>query len=298
MAAPLKRATAPVKSIKFIRPEDFAQGGGFPDGIYLLSNFQFVMFQATKRDGTRVGDPTLSVQITFEPENGATKDEERRIQNYSMGRNAHLTYQPDKTGKKLVLVPEGPAAPLYESTNWQIFANSINNSTTLPDDITGDDLSQLDGMVAHITNIDEPKDRAAFRAQSTSENDPNANARPRKIPVVMEVKSAPWEEQSEPVKAAPKAATTQRVNGKVHTPPPAEEPAGNTDNPLSDAIATLLEKNMDGMPRPLMRTTLFKNMTHPDKGNLINEAFGSDETLNVILEPLGYKVEGQKVVLA
>src|SRR5579859_6037364 len=131
MAAPLKRVTNAAPVISFLRLEDYSQGGGLPDGDYLWSNLQFVMFQPTKKDGTVVGPSRLSVQITMEPPAGTTTEEEKRIQNYSMGTNAHLTYQPDTTGKSLALVPGGPAAPLYENTNWYYLLKSLYDTTTL-----------------------------------------------------------------------------------------------------------------------------------------------------------------------
>lgn len=299
MAVPIKRVTNAAPLISFLRLEDYSQGGGLPDGDYLWSNLQFVMFQPTKKDGTVVGPSRLSVEITMEPPAGATTLEEKRIQNYSMGTNAHLTYQPDPAsgGKSLALVPGGPSAPLYENTNWHYLLKSIHDTTTLPEDMNGNDLSIFEGVVAHMVSIPEPEERKQFRS-NISEVDPNVGKRANKIAVVAEIKSAPWMEAAPARVVAPKAAPN--VTPKAAAPV-ANGTTGDVD--ILSKIATVLEANPNGLSKAALRIAVFKDVRGLPNGQAImDQYFGTDSILNSHLNPWGYKLEGaaphQNIVLA
>jgi len=309
--APIKRAVSTVPVISFLRLEDYSQGGGLPDGDYLWSNLQFVMFQPTKKDGTVVGPARLSVQIVMEPPAGATTTEEQRVQNYSMGSNAHLTYQPDPTsgGKKLALVPGGPASPLYESTNWHYLLKSIYDTTTVPEDLPMDDLSVFEGIVAHMTSIPEPEERRNFRT-SLAELDPNAGKRVNRIAVVAEIKSAPWIE-GVPAKAPTPELATPAPPAKASLPsrktgvlPASPAPAAPTqavnggDVDILGKIASVLESNPNGVGKTALRMAVFKDVRGLANGQaLMDQYFSSDETLNALLNQWGYKLAGANVTL-
>jgi hypothetical protein len=307
MPAPLKRAATVVQSVSFLRSEDFSQGGFIPNGEYLWSDLQFLMHTPTKKDGTIVGKPRLVCQITLEPLAGATTEEERKKIPYSLGTNAHLTYQPDpdSNGKKLKLVEGGPAAPLYEGTNFQILMKSLNDSTTLPPDLTTDDLSVLEGIVAHMTNIDEPESRKDFRSQSTGEVDTNSN-RKNKILVVVEVKRASWMETADtpapaPVKAATKPNGIAKVTPPVNKAVPAPAPAPTEgDDIVPNKVASILETNMNGMAKLGLRMAIFKSLKADGVDNptpLVDPYFSDDAVLNELLNGFGYKLDGPQVVV-
>lgn len=303
MAAP-KRAVQQLQKVSFLSQGDYTKGGGLADGDYLWSSLDILMFQPTKQDGTVVGPSKLAVRIVMEPPAGAQNDDEKHIQHYSMGTNAHLTYQPDpETGKGLVLVPGGPAANLYESTNWYILLKSLFDCG-MPEDI-GDDLSALEGIVVHITSVDEPKERKGFRT-STSEVQPEQKE--RKIPVVMEIKSAPWMDapQLAPAKVGPKvvapaskAAPISKANGKVAPAPAPTTDGGDNRTAVLNAAASFLETNPNGAKKAALRMACFRVLNdNPARQDIMNEYFSDDATLGGVLAEIGFKVEGDTVALA
>lgn len=311
MAAP-KRAVQQLQKVSFLSPKDYSKGGGTPDGDYLWSALDFVQFQPQKKDGTIVGPSKLAIRIQMDPVNGYQEGEEPRPPvHYSLGSSAHLTYQPDpETGKGLVLVPGGPAAPLYESTNAYILMKSLWDSG-MPEDL-GDDLTLLEGIVVHITSIPEPEERKGFRT-STSEVQPEQKE--RKIPVVMEIKSAPWMEGATPtpVKVATKpapvtkpqtlaervasAAPKPKVNGKPATPPPPADDDNKTA--VTNAVASFLETNPNGVKKAALRMACFRVLAdNPARQDIMTEFFSDDEALGGVLGEIGYKVEGDTIALA
>ncbi len=311
MAVATKR-TAPqqLQKVSFLTSKDYTKGGGFRDGDYLWTSLDILMFQPTKKDGTVVGPAKLAVRISMEPPNGATSDEEKITQHYSMGTNAHLTYQPDpETGKGLVLVPGGPAAPLYESTNWYILVKSLLDCG-MPED-EANDLTALEGIVVHMVSVPEPEERKGFRT-STSEMQPEQ--RERKIPVVMEIKSAPWMEEAPPARervvVTPKqvgklpagivkapATAAPKVNGKPPAPPITDD--GGNRVALLNAVAEFLETSPNGAKRAVLRLACVKLLAdNPSKAEILNQYFSDDEALGGVLGEIGYKMEGDSVSLA
>ncbi len=262
----------------------------------------------TKKDGTLVGPAKLAVRIQMDPVNGYQQGEEpRQPVHYSMGTAAHLTYQPDpETGKSLVLVPGGPAAPLYESTNWYILFKSLLDCG-MPENV-GDDVSVLEGIIVHVVSVPEPEERKGFRV-STSEMQPEQKE--RKIPVVMEIKSAPWMEAAPAPRVAPKIAPSPavkaalvqakapapKVNGKA--PAPAPDEGGENRTSLLNAVAQFLETSPNGAKRAVLRLACVKLLAdNPSKAEILNEYFSDDEALGGVLGEIGYKMEGDSVALA
>ncbi len=310
MAVATKRAAPQqqLHKVSFLTAGDYSKGGGLPDGDYLWSSLDIVMFQPQKKDGTLVGPAKLAVRIQMDPPNGYQPGEEpRQPIHYSMGTNAHLTYQPDpETGKSLVLVPGGPAAPLYESTNWYILFKSLLDCG-MPENV-GEDVSVLEGIIVHVVSVPEPDERKGFR-QSTSEMQPEQ--KDRKIPVVMEIKSAPWMEEAPPapVRTAPKpigrvapapapvAKATPKVNGKPPAPPTTDD--GGNRVALLNAVAEFLETSPNGAKRAVLRLACVKLLAdNPSKAEILNQYFSDDEALGGVLGEIGYKMEGDSVSLA
>ncbi|HXC04411.1 MAG TPA: hypothetical protein VNZ86_06640 [Bacteroidia bacterium] len=303
MAAPIRKApAAQPQRVSFLRLEDFSEGGFLPDGIYLWRDAQWKMHQYTKKDGTPVGAPFLDCQIIMEPQGGATKEEEKKYVHYSAGKNAHLTYQPDPAtkGKTLILVPGGPASPMYEGSNFQMLVKSLHDTVTFPDDFGGDDLGFVDGLVARMQGILEPESRTEYkRSQNALAEVAQAPSAPKKIPVVAEVISAPWQSNGN-APVGEKVTLTKADVGKLPPPPKATSvPAPQSDDiDIPSKIAGMLEANPNGLAKASLRMGVFKDIkTHPSGQALMDQYFGSDDTLNTLLNEWGYKIEGDRVVL-
>jgi len=301
MAAPIRKApAAQPQRVSFLRLEDFSEGGFLPDGVYLWSDLQFKMHQFTKKDGTPVGPVFLYCQITMEPPEGAKKEEEKRIAHYGLGSTAHLTYQPDPAtkGKTLTLVPGGPQSPMYEGSNFQMLVKSLHDTITFPDDFSGDDLGFLEGLVARMQGIPEPDSRAEFRAAKNALAEvAQAPSKPKKIMVVAEVISAPWQTGNAVTSAA---KSTGNGLPKPPTPKPTQLPLipPSEDVDIPSKIAGMLEANPNGMARAALRMGVFKDVRGLPNGQaLMDQYFGSDDTLNALLNEWGYKLEAGNVVL-
>ncbi len=173
----------------------------------------------------------------------------------------------------------------------------------MPENV-GDDLSALEGIVVHITNVPEPEERKGFRS-STSEV--QIEQKDRKIPVVMEIKSAPWMETAEtpakaPAKPAPKLAVATPVKPKVNgkpAPPPATEPEGDNKTAIDNAVASFLEANPNGTKKATLRMACFRTLAdNPARQDIMNEYFSDDEALGGVLGEIGFKVDGDVISLA
>lgn len=303
MAPPKRPTPTPTASGPNFGSLDFyVAGGGMPEGDYALE-FIVLMFQAKKLTGANAGPERLGVQIKAHPLAGG----EPREQFYSMGGNAHLSFQPDpETGKGLVAVPGGPGSNLNNQTNWAIFLRSLYDSG-LPIGIFENDLSVLDGVHVHMANIPEPEERKGFGASKTGEA--GEERKPGLIAVVTEIKEdgKPWEGTGGLDIAAPKAAPKAgpkavAAPAKKAAPAPVAEETGEGEDVSEAAIqgtSSVLEKSPQGVTKLALRTGTFKAVNEKLGGEManavINTYFGSDDTLNVLLGQLGYVVAGGQV---
>jgi hypothetical protein len=314
MAVIPKGKPAPPGGFNFGDMTAYSTGGGIPEGDYCWTDLMVEMFQPTKLTGQQVGPAKLAVKITMVPlPNG-----EPREQHYSLGTNAHQSWQPNpETGKSIVAVPGGPGTPPNASTNWAMLVKSLFDSG-LPNGILSDDLSVLEGIHVHMANVPEPEERKGFRAKTGEAGDIQA---PGTIAVVTEIKDEgkPWEGTGGIVEAGPKpngkvptaaqAAATRPAPLRTATVPPKVAPATTT---VSDdvetfaitGISSVLEQPnyAKGVGKLILRTSTFKSVSATSgqeaAQRVINTYFSSDDNLNLILNPLGYKVSGVQVVPA
>src|SRR5271155_1825816 len=200
-------AQAPSAGFNFGDMSAYSSGGGIPEGDYVWTDLTVEMFQPTKLSGATVGPAKLAVKVTMVPlPNG-----EPREQHYSLGTNAHQSWQPNpETGKSIVAVPGGPGTPPNASTNWAILVKSLFDSG-LPNGILNDDLSVLEGIHVHMANVPEPEERKGFRAKTGEAAEIQT---PATIAVVTEIKDdgKPWEGTGGITEAA-----APKPNGKVPT---------------------------------------------------------------------------------
>lgn len=232
-------AQAAMDGINFGSLSIYVAGGGLPEGDYALE-FAVRMYQATNQQGVTRGPERLGVMVTAH--SLTDPNAEPRDQFYSMGRNAHLSFAPNPdTGKGLVPVPGGAGTTLNNSTNWHFFLKSLYDCG-LPDGVFVNDLSVLDGVWVHITNVPEPEERKGFGGAQTGEVAEERRA--GTIGVVSEILQggAPWdggggfETAPAPAPAARRAAPA-RAGALATTARPAARAAAPAARPAARAAA-------------------------------------------------------------
>lgn len=333
----VRRAAAPPPpvaaggSVNFGDDNFYSGGLGLPEGDYALG-FHTQMFQPTKQTGQPVGQPFLCVMLTAYPidANGALIGEPSEHP-LGVGRKAHMSFVPSADGKGFDAVPGGPSAGMNDMTNWSIFRKSMRDCG-LPDGILANDLSVLDGIWVHTRNVPEPEGRRELRSQ-TGEAALNAagqeDNRTRMVPTVVEIKAngKPWEgtggipgEQAAPAAAAapgrrvaPKPAAPAVAAGRRIAPAAPVAPAANGHaDEISheelmaaalDGMTDFLVKpaNANGATKIALRAGSFTELTKKygdDMATAVVETFFVDDaTLDTVINQLGYRVFGPKVIV-
>lgn len=310
-------AAKAVPAISLLDLSMYVGGGGLPEGNYALE-FMIKMHQAVdKVTGANRGGERLGVMVTAH--SLTDTNAEPRQQFYSMGTKAHEAFAPNPdTGKSLVAVAGGTgASTLSPQTNWAYLLKSLYDAG-MPEDLKSNDLTVLDGVWVHVHSIPEPEERKAFKTSNVAETS-QEDRRPGTISIVSEIlpKGAPWEDNGGgiPEKGAAPATTAAAVKpngkalGKVATTPvaPAPQPDGGvTDEELMElalqGATTVLEANVSGVSKLQMKSGMFKAISADYEeeiaSQVINAFFKSDDDLNGVVNQLGYKVSGVKVVEA
>lgn len=293
--------------------EAFVAGGGLPEGKYALE-FEFMNYQAKKKDGSDAGPARLGVMVTAHSLTDTNADP--RTQFYSAGTKAHESFAPNPdTGTSLVPIAGGVGASgLADKTNYYYLIKSFYDSG-LPNGIFTNDIAVLNGIHCHMTNIPEPSERASFASSRTSEvaDEPRKN---NTISVCSEIipGGEPWDggggipvKGAKPAAKAAPAKTPVRAVGKAAPAPvaPAVEAGTISEEDLqiiaSEAITGFLEKNETGGKKLVLQTSVFKAVEKSydtDTASAVIEFIKDVDTLNALLGELGFKVQGINVVAA
>lgn len=320
-------------SVNFGEDTFYSGGLGLAEGDYALG-FHTQMFQPTKQNGQPVGQPFLCVMLTAYPidANGSLIGEPAEHP-LGVGQKAALSFVPSADGKGFDAVPGGPATGMNDMTNWSIFRKSMRDCG-LPDGVLANDLTVLDGVWVHTRNVPEPEERralrsntgeAALRAASGQAEDNRAKL----IPIVTEIKAngKPWEgtggipgETQAPAAVAGRRAVTRQAApaaaaqvGRRIAPAAATPPAGNghaTDVSDEDLMNAALEgmtdflaipANANGSTKIALRAGSFTALSKKfgdDMAQAVTETFFVDDaTLNTVINQLGYKVFGPRVIV-
>ncbi len=251
---------------------------------------------------------------------------------YSLGTSADKSFAPDTTtGKRLVLVPGGPGAVVYNSTNWAYLLKSLYDCG-LPKGVFSNNVGVLDGIHVQMTSIPEPAERASFGSKL---NEGGEERKPGNISIVTQILDGgkPWEGTG----GIPQAGAAPRVNGPapVGQPlprpvagqptmrpaaaaplplrpttapaapaPPPQAPAAMDSSDIQNAAVNggtaVLEKNLKGITKLSFRTSTFsavKAAYGDDMAQAVQEVyFANDESANVLCGLLGYTIKGADVV--
>lgn len=236
MPVPVRRAAAaaPVENrVSFGNLSMYVAGGGLPEGDYALVFF-VQMFQAQDKNGVSKGPQRLGVMVdAYSLTDPAA---EVRKQFYSMGSSADKSFAPSADGKGLVPVPGGPSSTFPNSTNWAMLLNSMYDCG-LPEGTFDNDLTVLDGVWVHITNVPEPEERKGFGGRT---GEAAEERKPGNVAIVSEIKEdgKPWEgtggipeAPAAPAAAAPKAPVRGVARPTAAAPRPAPKAAAPAARP-------------------------------------------------------------------
>lgn len=326
MPVPVRRpaAAAVDNRVNFGDPEFYTSGGGgIPEGRYALF-FDAVVHQFTKQTGEAAGPEFLAVRVSaYALDDPAA---EPKLGYYSMGKKAILSFMPNVAdeGKSLVPVPNGPATTVNNSTNWAVLKKSMHDTGLPEKGVFVNDLSVLDGVWVHMVNIPEPEERKGFGGAQTGEV--QVERRNQTIAVVGEILEGgmPWEGggglPEAPVAAAPKAAARPATRPAPKAPAaaaarPAARPAPRAAAPVveeaeavdddllvaaQNAVGAALLASPNGAGKTILKVNVFKESNKVNDGTvsqaILDTYFATDEALDSLLGPLGYKVDGAKVV--
>jgi hypothetical protein len=284
-----------------------------PDGDYIVYH-DVVLHQAVdKNTGVNKGKARLGVMVTFFLKANPTEDTKLE-QFYSMGSKADETFAPNpETGKGVVIKPGGKLSNFNDKTNWFMYLNSWAQSGMQPGTFTND-LSVLDGAWVHITNVDEPAERASF--QSATSEVAQDQRKPGKIAVVSEILEggAPWEGgggMTVPA-AAPAKAVTAKAPVRAASAPrpvaPAPIPVNNgaaVDEDLRshaiNGISECITKKPNGIARLALKLDTAKFLeknANKDIASAVSVAYfdpAGETALSSLLGELGYSIQGAMI---
>jgi len=326
-------AAAQMIGVNFGDPSMYSGASFIPDGDYCMT-FDAVLHTAVdKNTGVARGKARLGVMVNFYPLSNLT--EEGKLQQfYSMGSKAHESFAPNpETGKGFVPVPGAKGGSFNDKTNWMMLLNSLWQSG-MPVEVLSNDFTTIDGVWAHVTNVDEPAERATYKSNTAEIQ--QEERKPGKVAVVSLILEggAPWEGgggfeapaatppvQAPPVRpgprpvpaVAPVAATRPAgprpvVAAPRTAPAPAPPPASaQTEQDLRTeaitSISDVLTKKPNGLPRLLLRNETVKYFDVNGKSTVgaaviaaYFEPSGAD-ALQSLLGEMGYFVDGAQVKL-
>jgi len=251
-----------------LNPESFVEGGGLIDDIDVT--FTECAFEMFDYNGTVTpGSPSLKVKM-------ADEDGTEMEQYYSMG--SAQDWIPSEDGSQLVAV--GKATNIKTSTNGGILLKSLVDAG-FPAEKLGDDITILNGLVAHVIRVPAPK-RTGVK-QSDKQKEREEKYGPPTLLIVGEIKTLPWEKKSP--KGAPKggakAPAGKPAGGKVAAKPQtkAAPPVDDGDDLTGKATAVVLEilEAAGTITKKELPAKIFQQMkTDPDRNAIVKLVFDDE----------------------
>lgn len=157
-----------------LNPENMTEGGGLLDDCEVTFNkCRFSMFDY----GGKVDIKAPALMIEMEPDEG-----EEVKQYWTMGKPTD--WKPSENGKELIAI--GKASAISLSSNGGIFLASLIEAG-FPSDQLDDDISVLDGLVAHVVRVPAPE-RKGLKGGKNRDYEAT-------ILTVQEIIKLPWEEK-------------------------------------------------------------------------------------------------------
>lgn len=272
-----------------LNPADYVQGGLLDDVDVTFETVRFVEFDY----GGTTDKPVLALHAALVyDDNGKAASVDQYFSAGDLSR-----FQPSEDGTHAVAV--GSAKGMADSTNAALLIKSILDCG-FPIDKFGDgDVSAMDGLVAHVNRIPQPK-----RGGNIPEK--NAAGFDKTVMIVTKIHQMPWEtpgQPGRPASARPTARTT--TTARTAAPPatrtaaPAPSNTDATSDDLTIAAAEILVQVLDAKQGTVAKTGISSGAFRLLAGNADRTAIlkniTDDDWLYNNGENFGWSYDGKTV---
>ena len=240
------------KKTASLDPETFVDGGGLIDDVDATINK--ARFDLYDYNGT-VDPPVPALKLDLETEDG-----EEVEQYYSMGSAAD--WAPSKDGSQLEAI--GKATAIRTTTNGGLLLKALLDAGFPADDL-GDDITSLDGMVAHFVQIPQPA-RTGLKQRKRADG----REFEKTILIVSEILTMPGE------KKKPRGAPKSKAKGKAEAEEPEED---DLSEKATEIIMGVLAEVGEAIPKKKLVPLVFKAEElagDPDKNGIIKLIMDDD----------------------
>jgi len=300
-ARPAQRAAAPagaarpnshgaVQQYASLNPEDYTQGGLLDDVDVTVASARFCEWDY---NGS-IDHPVLALCVSIDYTDPATGKPAQADQYYSAGELSRFIPSDDGTHAVAVAGAKGLAG----GTNAALFLQSVIDQG-FPVDRFGDgDVSALDGLVAHINRVAQPKRGAQITGKTQSGYDAT-------VALVTKIHRMPWETASTVPKGggrlspAPSRGTSTARSAPTtsRTAAPPQDPSGDAD--MREEAAGILLAVLQNKGGKVIKTSIppgsFKLLAgNPNRSEILN-LLADDEFLGEAGADYGWEFDGQTV---
>jgi len=245
-----------------LKPSEAVAGGLLDD---VTVDWKECAFEMWDYNG-KIPAPVPALKVAMEEPD--TKEE--HTQYWSCGRAQD--WAPSNDGKQLVAV--GSATAIRTSSNVFVLLKSLVDCK-FPEDKLGNDISELQGLRAHMSRVAAPKRPGLAKAKRTAADGTEYEDT---ILVVSDIHNMPWE-KAKPT-GAPKTAGVGTA--KAAAPTKAAPPAEGEAQPIDEEATTFMMEALadagdDGIPRKTIPTVAFQKLTgNPNRNAIAKRVYEED----------------------
>lgn len=318
-AAPARAAARPGPAVKTnshaateapqyasLNPEDFTSGGLLDDVDVTFESSRFVEWDY---NGT-IDRPVLALLVVMKYADPATGQEASADQYYSAGELSR--FYPSEDGSHAVAVAGSKG--LAGGTNSAILIKSVIDAGFPVDQFGDGDVSRMEGLVAHINRIAQPKRGGRITGQTQSGYEAT-------VAVVTKIHQMPWEAAAPQSRPAPKAMAARAGAGapassksgpavpgraapgvgrpappRAGTPTTAAQEASDVTEEAAGILMAILENKGGTVAKMSIPPASFKLLAgNPNRSEILN-LLADDEFLAV--EDYGWQFDGKQVTSA
>lgn len=314
-AAPARAAARPGPAVKTnshaateapqyasLNPEDFTSGGLLDD---VDVRFESCRFTEWDYNGA-VDHPVLALLVVMKYADPATGQEASADQYYSAGELSR--FYPSEDGSHAVAVAGSKG--LAGGTNSAILIKSVIDAGFPVDQFGDGDVSKMEGLVAHINRIAQPKRGGRITGQTQSGYEAT-------VAVVTKIHTMPWEVTAPQTRPAPKAMAARAGAGapalskstgvpgrgaagvgrpapaRAGTPTTAAQEASDVSEEAAGILLAILENKGGTVAKMSIPPASFKLLAgNPNRSEILN-LLADDEFLGV--EDYGWSFDGKQV---
>lgn len=302
-AAPAARAATPINKAKTasaaaqgqtfasLNPEDFTSGGLLDDVDVTFSSVRFCEWDYNGN----IDHPVLALLVVMDYQDADGKAAQTD-QYYSAGETSRFV--PSEDGSHAVAV--AGAKGLAGGTNAAILIKSVIDQGFPVDKFGDGDVSSMEGLVAHINRIAQPKRGGQITGKTSSGYEAT-------VAVVTKIHKMPWESTGTG-KGAPARPTsaTQRLGASTARPAarpapasiPSEAPAGDVGEEAAGVLIEILSEKQGTVAKRMLPPASFKKLAGNDNRSAILQCFGDDNWLMKNGENYGWSFDGQTITAA